>query len=60
MVQPAGAARDATTLAQVVAAVNGPVADFWAEQSGGAVRLGEGATYDRPATAPTVVAGGAP
>jgi uncharacterized protein with LGFP repeats len=40
MLQPAGATRDATTLAQVMDVVNGPVADFWAEQTDGAVRLG--------------------
>ncbi|HEY0506981.1 MAG TPA: zinc-dependent metalloprotease family protein [Blastococcus sp.] len=40
MMLPAGAAPDTTTLADVTAAVNGPVADFWAQQSGGAVRLG--------------------
>jgi hypothetical protein len=40
MLQPAGSSQDATTLAQVTAAVNGPVADFWEEQTGGAVRLG--------------------
>nr|WP_246215325.1 hypothetical protein [Modestobacter muralis] len=48
MLQPAGSssqrAADRTTLADVVAAVNGPVSDFWVRQSGGAVR-------------PTVVAG---
>ena len=46
MMQPAGAARDATTLAQVVSAVNGPVGDFWEQQSGGVVRLGVSATVD--------------
>jgi hypothetical protein len=40
MVQPAGVARDGTTLAAVTAAVNGPVADFWAEQSNGIVLFG--------------------
>jgi hypothetical protein len=40
MTQPAGVARGTTTLAQVQAAVNGPVADFWAQQTGGAVRVG--------------------
>ncbi|WP_139220414.1 reprolysin-like metallopeptidase [Trujillonella endophytica] len=43
MVQPADAAAqraaDPTTLAQVVAAVDGPVADFWLTQSAGAVRF---------------------
>jgi hypothetical protein len=46
MLQPAGAVRDGTTLAQVVDTVNGPVASFWAEQTGGAVRLGVGPTFD--------------
>ncbi|MCZ2817076.1 hypothetical protein [Modestobacter sp. VKM Ac-2984] len=46
MLQPAGAARDSTSLAQVVAAVNGPVGDFWEQQSGGVVRVGVTATVD--------------
>jgi hypothetical protein len=45
MLQPAGAVRDGTTLAQLVGVVNGPVASFWAEQTGGAVRLGVGPTF---------------
>jgi hypothetical protein len=53
MLQPAGVARDSTTLAQVQAAVNGPVADFWAEQSGGAVRFGVAAGVSWTATAAT-------
>ena len=40
LVTPGGAARDGVTEQQIVAAVNGPVAEFWAEQTGGAVRLG--------------------
>ncbi|RBY77770.1 hypothetical protein DQ238_13970 [Geodermatophilus sp. TF02-6] len=40
MVVPAGGQRDGTTLAQVVAAVDGPVAQFWADQTDGAVELG--------------------
>ena len=40
LVTPAGAAKDGTALADVVSAVDGPVADFWAEQSDGAIRLG--------------------
>jgi hypothetical protein len=44
MMQPAGAARDATTLTQVQAAVAGPVATFWRQQSGGVVRMGLAAT----------------
>ncbi|SNR87794.1 Peptidase M66 [Geodermatophilus saharensis] len=39
MVQPGGAPRDGTTLAEVVAAVDGPVRDFWSEQSNGAVTV---------------------
>ncbi|TYP89839.1 reprolysin-like metallopeptidase [Blastococcus xanthinilyticus] len=39
MVVPAGAARDSRTLADVVAQVDGPVATFWSEQTGGAVAL---------------------
>jgi hypothetical protein len=46
MLHPAGAARDGTTLAAVVAAVDGPVADFWAEQSDGALRFGAVAGHD--------------
>ncbi|MGY5884848.1 hypothetical protein, partial [Modestobacter lacusdianchii] len=46
MLQPAGAARDATRLDQVVAAVNGPVGDFWEQQSAGAVRVGVTGTVD--------------
>ncbi|WP_448626975.1 reprolysin-like metallopeptidase [Geodermatophilus sp. URMC 64] len=46
MVVPAGGERDATTLGQVVATVDGPVARFWSEQTGGAVRLGVTATHD--------------
>ncbi|MET0763436.1 MAG: reprolysin-like metallopeptidase [Blastococcus sp.] len=46
LVQPAGAPQDGTTLAEVVAAVDGPVADFWAEQSNGAVEVGVTATRD--------------
>jgi hypothetical protein len=40
LVRPGGAPADSRTAQQVVDAVNGPVADFWAEQSGGAIRLG--------------------
>lgn len=49
MLQPAGTARDTTTLAQVRAAVDGPVADFWQEQTDGAVRFGTVAGHDWPA-----------
>ncbi|WP_139306691.1 reprolysin-like metallopeptidase [Modestobacter sp. DSM 44400] len=56
MLEPAGMAAqraaDSTTLAQVVAAVNGPVGDFWEQQTGGAVRFGVVASYDwAPTTA---------
>lgn len=52
MLQPAGVARDSTTLAQVVSAVNVPVADFWDQQSRGAVRFGVVSSVDwgAPAT----------
>ncbi|WP_448641035.1 reprolysin-like metallopeptidase [Geodermatophilus sp. URMC 63] len=39
MVQPGGAPRDGTTLADVVAAVDGPVRRFWNEQTDGAVTV---------------------
>ncbi|MGY1849148.1 reprolysin-like metallopeptidase, partial [Blastococcus sp. SYSU DS1021] len=39
MVQPAGAPRDSRQLADVVAAVDGPVRQFWHEQSNGAVTV---------------------
>ncbi|SDO33596.1 hypothetical protein [Geodermatophilus sp. DSM 45219] len=52
MLQPAGVARDGTTLQQVVDAVNGPVADFWEQQTRGAVRFGAtaGVDWGEPAT----------
>ncbi len=46
MLEPQGSVRDATTLAQVVDVVNGPVAGFWSEQTEGAVRLGVVAGHD--------------
>jgi hypothetical protein len=48
MVAPAGSpdGGDGTTLDQVVAAVGGPVADFWAEQSNGAISVGVTAAHD--------------
>jgi hypothetical protein len=46
MVVPAGATQDGTTLSQVVDAVNGPVAEFWATESQGAVSLGVTAAHD--------------
>jgi hypothetical protein len=51
LVAPAGAAKDATVLADVVGAVDGPVADFWAEQSDGAIQVGVTAAHDWTATA---------
>ncbi|MEX5721555.1 reprolysin-like metallopeptidase [Geodermatophilus maliterrae] len=39
LVAPSGLSPDATTVQQVVDQVNGPVADFWESQSGGAVRI---------------------
>jgi hypothetical protein len=46
MVVPAGGQRDGATLAQLVAAVDGPVAEFWAGETDGAVRLGVTAAHD--------------
>src|SRR4051794_11766842 len=46
MVVPAGGQQDGATLAQVVDAVNGPVAAFWSSQTGGAVRLGVTSAHD--------------
>jgi hypothetical protein len=47
MIPPGGAAQPGRTLADVVAAVNGPVAQFWAEQSDDAVQITASATnYD--------------
>ncbi|MGR6965949.1 reprolysin-like metallopeptidase [Geodermatophilus sp. URMC 61] len=46
MVVPAGGQRDGATLAQLVAAVDGPVADFWAGETDGAVRLGVTDAHD--------------
>jgi hypothetical protein len=40
LVIPAGGVQDATTPADVVAAVDGPTADFWEQESNGAIRLG--------------------
>ncbi|HEY4605575.1 MAG TPA: hypothetical protein VIH08_14700 [Blastococcus sp.] len=45
MVAPGGVARGGSTLAQVVRAVEG-AADFWSEQSDGAIRIGIAATHD--------------
>jgi hypothetical protein len=45
LVAPRGVARDATTPAQLAAAVDGPVADFWAAQTGDAVNLHVGTTH---------------
>ena len=50
MVVPAGGVRDSTTLADVVAAVDGPVSDFWWYQSNGSVAVGVDAQHDWPAT----------
>ncbi|MGY2084904.1 reprolysin-like metallopeptidase [Blastococcus sp. SYSU DS0539] len=46
LVAPAGAAPDDTTADQVLTTLNGAVADFWEEQSGGTIRIG--ATAPRP------------
>ncbi len=50
MAVPAGGTADDATLAEVVAAVDGPVAEFWAGETGGAVRLGVTAAHDWLAT----------
>jgi hypothetical protein len=49
MAVPAAGARDGTALADVVAAVNGPVAQFWSAQSGTAVRIQVAGQVDWPA-----------
>ncbi|SDY30439.1 Peptidase M66 [Geodermatophilus africanus] len=46
MVVPAGGTADGATLDQLVAAVDGPVAEFWAGETDGAVRLGVTAAHD--------------
>jgi hypothetical protein len=46
LVAPAGAPKDGTALTDVVRAVDGPVADFWADQSDGAIRVGVTAATD--------------
>src|SRR5688500_13635424 len=45
LVQPAGAPKDGTTVADVVGLVDGPVADFWAGESAGAISVGVTASY---------------
>ncbi|UOY01184.1 reprolysin-like metallopeptidase [Blastococcus sp. PRF04-17] len=50
LVRPGGAGRDGVTEADVVDAVNGPVAEFWAEQSGGAVTIGVTESFGWTAT----------
>ena len=49
MAVPAGGTRDTTTLEGVVAAVNGPVAQFWSDQSYGSVRIEVTGQVDWPA-----------
>lgn len=52
MVEPGGVARDAATLAEVIAAVDGPVAQFWSDESQGAITVGVSASRDwTPTTA---------
>ncbi|NEK58018.1 hypothetical protein GCU56_09050 [Geodermatophilus sabuli] len=46
MVVPAGGAEDGTTLDEVVAAVDGPVARYWGEETDGAIALGVTAATD--------------
>ena len=45
-VAPDGVAPDAVTAQQLVDVVDGPVADFWSEQSNGAIAIGVTATRD--------------
>jgi hypothetical protein len=51
LVAPAGAAQDGPPLADVVDLVDGPVADFWSEQSNGAIAVGVTAAHDWTTTA---------
>ncbi len=53
MVQPGGTPRDGATLAQVVATVDGPVRQFWEEQSDGAITVSVAGRYDWMSTAAT-------
>ncbi|TFV87801.1 hypothetical protein [Blastococcus sp. CT_GayMR16] len=46
MVNPAGGVRDSTTLADVVSAVNGPVADFWEQETDARYKFGVTASHD--------------
>ncbi|MGY1842617.1 hypothetical protein ACI79Y_03790, partial [Modestobacter sp. SYSU DS0875] len=46
LLQPGRIAKDGRTLAQVSAAVDGGVAEFWERESGGAVRFGTVAGFD--------------
>ena len=51
LVRPAGAPADDVRPGQVAAVVDGPVADFWAEQTGGAIVLGVTGAHDWVTTA---------
>jgi hypothetical protein len=46
LVAPGGVARDGVTAQELVDVVDGPVADFWSEQSDGAISVGVTATHD--------------
>ncbi|MCU1615989.1 MAG: exported protein of unknown function [Frankiales bacterium] len=46
MVVPAGATQDTTSLSTVVGQVSGPVTQFWAQQSNGAIQVGVADTHD--------------
>ncbi|MCV2488538.1 hypothetical protein OF117_04110 [Geodermatophilus sp. YIM 151500] len=46
LVRPAGVAPDSVDVARMTGVVDGPVAGFWAEQTGGAVQLGVTAAHD--------------
>src|SRR6185312_14199783 len=44
-VAPDGAAPDGVTMQQLVGLVDGPVADFWSEQSNGTITVGVASTH---------------
>jgi hypothetical protein len=46
LVVPPGATQDGTTLAQVVSLVNGPIADFWEDETGGQITVGVTAQHN--------------
>ena len=46
LVTPPGGVPDGVTPEQIADTVNGPVASFWSQQTGGAIRLGVAAAHD--------------